>query len=126
MSDASRPPRVIIREQKTVKAMVEIYCADHHHAADGLCESCRDLLGYSHERLQKCPYGGDKPTCKACPIHCYKADRRAEMQAVMRYAGPKMLWRHPWLAVAHLLQERFRKTPRRPGRRAVTAPATPR
>ncbi len=126
MSDAPRPPRVILREQKTVEAMVEIYCADHHHPQDRLCVACLDLLRYSHQRLDRCPYGGDKPTCKACPVHCYKPDRRAEMQEVMRYAGPKMLWRHPWLALAHLWQERFRKAPRRPRRRAAPAPASPR
>ncbi len=125
-SAVARLPRVLRREQKTVKAMVEIYCADHHQQPDGLCEACEDLLRYSHQRLEKCPFGADKPTCKACPVHCYRRDRRAEMQIVMRHAGPKMLWRHPWLAIAHLWQERFRKTPRRPARGAVAAPSAPR
>jgi hypothetical protein len=109
-------PRVIAREKKTVQAMVRIYCADHH-GGGALCESCRGLLDYSHQRLDHCPYGEEKPTCKECPVHCYKPDRRAEMRDVMRYAGPRMLWRHPWLAVVHLWQERVRKSPGRPPRR---------
>jgi hypothetical protein len=28
------------------------------------------------------------------------------MREVMRYAGPRMLWRHPLLAVAHLIDGR--------------------
>lgn len=105
-------PRVIAREKKTVQAMVRIYCADHHGTA-GLCASCSELLEYSHQRLDRCPYGDEKPTCKECPVHCYKPDRRSEMRDVMRYAGPRMLWRHPWLAVVHLWQERTRRSPGR-------------
>lgn len=116
-------PRVIAREKKTVQAMVRIYCADHHGAGGGLCESCSGLLDYSHQRLDRCPYGDEKPTCKECPVHCYKPDRRAEMRDVMRYAGPRMLWRHPWLAVVHLWQERTRKSPGRPVRERPAPPA---
>jgi hypothetical protein len=117
--------RVTTREKKTVAAMVRIYCADHHGSRDAVCDACRELLGYSHQRLDRCPYGDGKPTCKECPVHCYKPDRRVEMQEMMRYAGPKMLLRHPWLAVAHLWQERFRKVPSRPARRRVASSVTP-
>jgi len=109
------PPPGIAREKKTVAAMVRIYCADHRHEAveDCLCATCQALLAYSHERLDRCPYGDDKPTCKACPIHCYRPAQREAMREVMREAGPRMpLW-HPWLTVVHLWKERYRKTPRR-------------
>jgi hypothetical protein len=78
-----------------------------------VCDACGTLLAYSHARLEACPYGVDKPTCRECPIHCYRPAERSAMQAVMRFAGPTMLWRHPWLAIVHLWKERFRKTPRR-------------
>ena len=32
---------------------------------------------------------------------------------VMRFAGPRMMLRHPWLSIVHLWKERFHKTPRR-------------
>ncbi|HNR32353.1 MAG TPA: nitrous oxide-stimulated promoter family protein, partial [Candidatus Hydrogenedentes bacterium] len=35
------------------------------------------------------------------PIHCYKPVMREQTRAVMRYAGPRMLFRHPWLTVMH-------------------------
>lgn len=109
---------VIDREKRTVQAMVAIYCADHHgQRPGGPCDACRELLDYSHDRLDRCPYGEEKPSCKACPIHCYKPDPRERMREVMRYAGPRMLWRHPWLALAHLWQERARRDPGKPKRR---------
>ena len=108
---------VIDREKRTVRAMVEIYCADHHgRRPDGPCEGCRELLDYSHARLDRCPYGERKPSCKACPVHCYKPDPRERMREVMQYAGPRMPWRHPWLAIAHLWHERARKNPGKPRR----------
>lgn len=99
--------------------MVRIYCAEHRHEApDGCtCATCRDLLAYAHQRLDRCPYGDDKPSCKACPIHCYQPARREEMRQVMREAGPRMLWRHPWLAIVHLWKDHFKKAPARTRRR---------
>ena len=99
----------LARERLTIGKMVGIYCAAHH-ASSGhpMCESCREFLDYAELRLEKCPYGEDKPTCANCPIHCYKPERKAQAQAIMRYAGPRMLLRHPFLAIAHQL-DGFRK-----------------
>jgi hypothetical protein len=113
-----RVPSHIVTEKRTVAAMVHIYCSDHHGSPRGqLCQSCRALLDYSHQRLDKCPYGEDKPTCKECPVHCYQPVRRTEMRDVMRAAGPKMLWRHPWLALVHFWTEYVRRNPQRPAKR---------
>jgi len=43
---------------------------------------------------------------------------------VMRTAGPRMAWRHPWLSIVHLWKERFRRAPRR-GRRPAPPPTAP-
>jgi hypothetical protein len=92
------------REWQTMQIMVEIYCQGQGHACaagDGLCPGCRGFLQYAERRLEKCPYGPSKPTCAKCPIHCYKPDPRAFAREVMRFAGPRMLLRHPWLSLAH-------------------------
>ncbi|HSK09486.1 MAG TPA: nitrous oxide-stimulated promoter family protein [Vicinamibacterales bacterium] len=113
---------LVAREKRTVRAMVEIYCRDlHGHRPGGLCAPCRELLSYSHARLDRCPYGEEKPSCKACPIHCYQPDPRERMREVMRYSGPRMLWRHPWLALVHLWLERARPSPGKPLRRRSRA-----
>lgn len=87
-----------------MQAMVDIYCRGHLHARDdaALCKDCSDFLQYAVRRLQKCPYGPAKPTCARCPIHCYKPEPREMARVVMRYAGPRMLWRHPWLSITHV------------------------
>ncbi|MCP4542946.1 MAG: nitrous oxide-stimulated promoter family protein [Chloroflexi bacterium] len=93
----------IIRENKTVQAMIHIYCRGQHGAGDELCSECSELLGYARERLVRCPFQEGKTTCANCAIHCYKHDMRERVRVVMRYAGPRMLSRHPILALLHLL-----------------------
>ncbi|MBT8083149.1 MAG: nitrous oxide-stimulated promoter family protein [Gammaproteobacteria bacterium] len=90
-----------------MQKMVGIYCAAHHRAGD-LCKECAKFLDYAEVRLEKCPYGEDKPTCSNCPVHCYKSNYRARAKAIMRYAGPRMLLRHPILTIAHYLDGRRR------------------
>ena len=92
------------REWLTMQKMVGIYCADHHGGSDGaLCDECAVFLDYAEVRLEKCPYGEAKPTCSNCPIHCYKPAQRDQVKRIMRYAGPRMLLKHPWLAITHKL-----------------------
>jgi len=93
--------------------MVRLYCADRHGHAGGLCSSCDALLAYAHQRLDRCPYGEEKPACNQCPIHCYQPAKREAMREVMRTAGPRMLLRHPWLALVHLWKEHTRTPPPR-------------
>jgi hypothetical protein len=93
--------------------MIALYCQAHHHPPEGeLCLECQSLATYAHQRIERCPYGWEKPTCAKCPIHCYKPDRREQIRQVMRYAGPRMLWHHPRLAVLHLI-DGLRQPPER-------------
>ncbi|MBR9788618.1 MAG: nitrous oxide-stimulated promoter family protein [Vibrionaceae bacterium] len=103
-------------EFKTVKAMVEVYCRAHHDSSE-LCSACRDLLDYAEMRLDRCPYGENKPTCNKCPIHCYKPEPKEQMRLVMRYSGPRMLLKHPILAIRHLIHEK-RDVPDKPAANA--------
>jgi hypothetical protein len=98
------------RERKTVKAMIRIFCRDRHRGGNEPCPECGELLIYADSRLDKCPFGEKKPACANCPIHCYRPDMRGRIREVMRYAGPRMVWRHPVLAAFHLVDGR-RKAP---------------
>ncbi|MBF0431738.1 MAG: nitrous oxide-stimulated promoter family protein [Fibrobacteria bacterium] len=95
--------RRIKREKKTIKAMISIYCSHHHGMTDKLCLACDELRQYSWKRLDKCLYGPDKPQCSSCPVHCYKPAMQQRVKTVMSYAGPKMVFRHPVLAMLHLV-----------------------
>lgn len=92
-------------EFRTVAAMMSIYCKKHHGSKQ-LCQECEVLLSYAETKLDRCPYGEDKPTCNNCPIHCYKPEPKEQMKAVMRFAGPRMLLTHPILAIRHLRHEK--------------------
>jgi hypothetical protein len=93
------------RERRTVEAMVLMYCR-HHHRGAAPCTECAALLDYSNRRLERCLFGDAKPTCANCVVHCYRAEMRERIREVMRWAGPRMLWRHPVLGVRHLLDGR--------------------
>lgn len=94
----------IIREAKTIEAMLAIYCEDHHQSSTDhtLCESCTSLLNYAHQRLEICPFRDDKPACNHCQVHCYSKEMRQRVQQVMRYSGPRMIFKHPMLSLFHL------------------------
>ncbi|MEI7880596.1 MAG: nitrous oxide-stimulated promoter family protein [bacterium] len=89
------------REKTTLKTMIALYCRDHHKPSAELCADCEGLQEYALARLERCKYGPDKPKCSACETHCYKPAMRDAVRAVMRYAGPRMLVRHPALALGH-------------------------
>jgi len=98
------------REWRTMSAMVQIYCRDHHQPGQGLCCECQQFLQYARLRLERCRFGEEKPTCAKCPVHCYQRDRREQAHVIMRYAGPRMLWEHPLLSLRHWL-DGFRVAP---------------
>src|SRR5512140_3969586 len=109
------PPRPVFggarlhREWRTMAAMVELYCRGKHGrlpCPGAVCSECEPLLTYATARLERCQFGVAKPTCAKCPVHCYAPKRREEMKAVMRYAGPRMLWHHPILTLRHWLDGR--------------------
>jgi hypothetical protein len=110
MSDV-HPPRRLTREARTIAAMIALYCRDRHgddaaRDAHGLCSECAELMAYARLRLDGCRYGADKPTCAKCATHCYRPAMRERVREVMRYSGPRMIKRHPVLAVAHLVDGR--------------------
>ena len=94
----------IAEEQQVIRQMIQLYCRKKE-GNETLCDSCRELLEYATRRLERCRYGATKPTCRKCPIHCYRPDMKARIQAVMRWSGPRMLFHHPLAALKHLLRE---------------------
>jgi hypothetical protein len=107
----------IEREQRTVAAMIELYCRDLHGSAGELCPTCTSLHDYAMHRLDRCPFQEGKTTCAKCTVHCYAPAMREQIRVVMRYAGPRMMWRHPLLAVQHLLDGR-RHAPSPPAKKS--------
>ena len=91
-------------EKLTFSKMLRIYCRIEHKTASGLCADCEKMNEYAHIRLDKCPFGEEKSNCKHCKIHCYKPDLRIVAKDIMKKAGPHMIYRHPVLAIKHILK----------------------
>ena len=96
----------IEEEKAVVEQMIRLYCrkCEGH---DELCPSCKELLDYAHSRLSRCRYGEHKPTCKKCPVHCYRPKMKERIRMVMRWSGPRMIIYHPIAAIRHLMRERI-------------------
>ena len=117
-TDATRfqHPR-LTREARTIEAMIQITCHAKHDTKRELCSECQELLDYALLRLEKCPFQELKSTCVTCQVHCYRAEMRERIRQVMRYAGPHMVYRHPYLAFMHLVVDSRREAPELPKRR---------
>lgn len=92
----------VAHEKKVVELMIRIYCRKKEKNAC-LCPDCEELLRYAHARLDRCPFGEKKSSCKKCAVHCYKPAMRERMRLVMRFSGPRMMLYAPWEALRHLL-----------------------
>ena len=80
-------------EKETVDCMIGIYCRGVHGTKRGeLCEACCQLQAYADLRTEKCPFMETKTFCSACTVH----------RELMKYAGPRMLFVHPLLAIRHV------------------------
>jgi hypothetical protein len=86
--------------------MIHIYCNGNHNSNGILCNECEKLNEYAFRRLLFCPFKEDKPICSNCTVHCYKPEMREKVKDVMKYAGPKMIIKHPYLAIMHLINEK--------------------
>lgn len=98
----------LTREKQTIRVMIGVDCHDHHHGDGDVCGECQELLEYAYRKINGCPFHEVKPICADCRVHCYKGDMREGVRTVMRHSGPRMLLRHPRLAILHIA-DRIRK-----------------
>jgi hypothetical protein len=111
------------REWRTIEAMLVLHCRQRHGGRRGaLCPDCEELRAYAEKRLVLCPFGEDKPTCAHCKVHCYRPEMRERVRAMMRFAGPRMMLAHPYLALMHQLVDGRRPAPEKPARRTAAVP----
>jgi len=87
--------------------MIGIYCRKNHHSDTEFCGDCQSLFDFASVKLDKCTWGEDKPACSKCTNHCYPREQRERIREVMRFSGPRMLFKYPLLSLLH-----FRKMSR--------------
>ncbi len=94
----------IEKERKVVSLMIDIYYKKHSTLKEKI-----ELLDYVNLRLTKCPFSDNKTFCSNCKIHCYNPLMQERIKQVMRYAGPRMLFYHPIIAISHLIESKKEK-----------------
>ena len=107
------------QEKKLIAIMINMYRSfEGREMSD---DELDELLLYASKRIEACLYRRNnekKPFCNVCPIHCYKSDMREKIKKVMRYAGPRLLFKHPVLSLKHLFKTIYaKKHPPKPPKR---------
>jgi len=92
----------IEKEKQTIELMIRLYCFKKEKNTT-VCPSCWALIEYAHRRLDHCPLGENKSSCKKCSIHCYSPSMKQRIKDIMRYSGPWMLIFAPVQALRHLV-----------------------
>lgn len=88
---------IILEEIRLMEVMIQVY---YYKQEDPLIPADR-MLNYARTRLEFCQFGEQKTTCQKCPVHCYQPKYREQMKKIMRYSGPRMLFKHPILTFKH-------------------------
>lgn len=93
------------RDRATLEAIGSIYCRRHHRDivkdGTGLCASCREAVEATLERAQSCP-NGHRDNCQDCSVKCQRGEGQQRIREIMRYAAPRMLFRHPLMTFVYL------------------------
>lgn len=99
------------REKEIVGLMIGLYCRNQH-GSKALCPECAALEAYAKQRIDHCPFMQTKTFCSSCKVHCYKPDMREKIRLVMRFAGPRMIFYHPIMAIRHIIETKRGKQQR--------------
>ncbi len=90
-------------EANTLKRFFEKYCNDKHQNKKNfsieltyegkliklelsLCETCKESITYSFDRLLQCPHE-IKPRCRTCPAKCYDKKEWTKTAKIMKYSA---------------------------------------
>ena len=97
----------IQKEKVTVEKFIHFYCEKKHGSSNKtLCSDCQELLEHSNLRLTHCRYQEEKPTCRKCPVHCYRPEMREKIRDVMRFSGPRYALHAPLDWIRHQIRDR--------------------
>lgn len=106
-NDAARVAAKREREKPMVSEMIALWCRAKHGMRGGeLCPECAELAAYARLRSESWPFMEEKTFCSNCRVRCYAPAMREKIRAVMRFAGPRMIFHHPVTALRHVYETR--------------------
>lgn len=97
------------REKRVVTEMITLYCQKHKHTKMGICKECQEIKDYAMMRSDKCPFMETKTFCSNCKVHCYSPEMRKKIKEIMKYSGPRMILRRPYLTMRHVVDSCIEK-----------------
>lgn len=97
------------KEKELASQMISLYCKKKHGGRHGLCRDCAELDDYARARSDRCPFMETKTFCSNCKVHCYQPAMRGKIRDVMRFSGPRMIFRHPVTAISHVIETKKEK-----------------
>lgn len=100
-------------EKKTIEAMIDIYCKENHYDKNKSgtsrylrCPICDEQAVYALMKIDQCPYKENKPVCSKCLVKCYNVKHKDNIKQVMRYSGPRMIFKHPLLLIRYVFRKK--------------------
>lgn len=97
--------RKSVEDRLTMEAIGKIYCRGHHKDRQRdsvlLCPECRSVIEETLKRTEACP-NGHVGNCQDCDIKCQRGEAQENIRHIMRYAAPRMVFRHPVMTVKYL------------------------
>lgn len=90
-----------LEEKRVLREMFLIFCEGRHGSKGELCEDCEEIYRYACERVDRCPNMESKTFCSACKRSCYKKSMRERVREVMKFSGPRMIFKRPGMALKH-------------------------
>ncbi len=88
-------------EKEVIEIMTKLYCKKQHGSKE-LCTDCSNLLEYACFRIDKCRYKETKTFCSFCKTPCYKPNMKEQIKTVMKYSGPRLIFKKPILVFNHV------------------------
>lgn len=93
------------RDRRTLEAIGRIYCGGNHVDAAkdsaGMCPECREAIEQTLARASSCPHGHEG-NCQDCKTQCQRGEAQERIRVIMRYAAPRMAFRHPIMTFEYL------------------------
>lgn len=95
----------IEKDRRTLEAIGRIYCQGNHAScekdASGMCPECRAAIEQTLARTEVCPHNHEG-NCQDCTTPCHRGEAKQQIKNIMRYAAPRMIFRHPFMTLEYL------------------------
>ena len=96
------PTNNVPKEKENIRKSFGKYCNENHGTSDEkLCPKCTALLTTVMLKIQRCPYGINKPVCDNCETPCFGEEATNNFREIMKSSRKKMLLSHPLMTIKH-------------------------